>query len=73
MEGIENDFFKSLRKANDSFGQQIRLAGLKENSKKLVEDIFTRKSVSYVKGKDALSFIKNIEEYKVNQPSMNKV
>lgn len=63
MGSIETKFFQSLRQVSDRLAEEIRLAGLGEREQKIAQEIFDRKNPACLKGKEASSFFRNIEEY----------
>ena len=73
MGGIEGRFFQSLRQVSDRLGEEIRLAGLGEREQRIAQEIFDRKNPTCLKGKEASSFFKNIEECEACKQSMNQV
>ena len=73
MGGIETRFFQSLRQVSDRLAEEIRWAGLGEREQNIAQEIFDRNNPTCLKGKEASSFFRNIEEYEVKQPSMSSI
>ena len=73
MEGIEKKFFQSLREMSDNLGEEIRLAGLGDKEKRIVEEVFDRKNPTCLRGKEAADFIRSIEDYETNRPSLAQI
>ena len=66
MEGLEDKFLQSQKEIKQRFLEEIRYAGLEEESRKIAEEIFDKKNAKCMKGKEATQFMINIEEYAKN-------
>ena len=53
MEDIEDKFLSSLRKIKSRLAEEIRFAGLEEESRRTAEEIFCRKNARCLRGKEA--------------------
>ena len=67
---IENEFLKLLREASNRLGEEVRFAGLGEESRKIAQKIYDEGNAKCLKGKEAAWFLEQVEEYEERKPSL---
>ena len=53
---------------NHHMEEEIRLAGLKDKQKKIVEEIYDKRNEECLRGKGARSFLTNLKKYEKSRP-----